>query len=174
MSLESHASAPQVKDASELRVVVFRLGDEVFGANVHQVREIIKIREFTKIPNAPSYVRGVINLRGQITTILDLRRLLGMSSEEIGSDARIIILDSRETAVGVIVDVVLGVMRMAQKDIEPPPKIADTSAMEFINGVAKNEKNLIILLDLEKLLEKSLKGTEQTPELQELLSKQGT
>ncbi len=145
------------KNSDELQAVIFRLGNEIFGVDVHQVREIIKMREYTRIPNTPSYICGVINLRGQITTIIDLRKVFEMDSGSVGSDLRIIILDAKDVNVGVIVDSVLGVTRISTKDVEPPPKITKTSALEFINGIAKHDENLIILLDLEKLLEKGLK-----------------
>ena len=151
------AATATAKESGELQAVVFKLGSEIFGVDVHQVREIIKMREYTRIPNTPPYISGVINLRGQITTIIDLRKIFGMDSAEINSDSRIIILDAKDVNVGVIVDSVLGVTRIPLKNVDPPPKITHTSALEFITGIAKQEDNLIILLDLEKLLEKGLK-----------------
>ena len=155
--MASSATAATSKSSGEIQAVVFKLGNEVFGVDVHQVREIIKMREYTRIPNTPPYICGVINLRGQITTIIDLRKVFGMNSTKLSSDSRIIILDIKDTNTGVIVDSVLGVTRIPRENIDPPPKITQTNALEFITGIAKQENNLIILLDLEKLLEKGLK-----------------
>ncbi|RLG77013.1 MAG: chemotaxis protein CheW [Thermoprotei archaeon] len=144
----------------ELQMVIFRLGDEIFGVDVHQVREIIKIKEYTRIPNAPPYIRGVINLRGQITVIIDLHKIFNLHSESVEStDSRIIIADAKDSNVGIMVDAVLGVTRIQHKNVEPPPLLSKSKSLEFIKGIAKHGEDLVIIIDLEQLL-KHIKDTE--------------
>ncbi|RLG76250.1 MAG: chemotaxis protein CheW [Thermoprotei archaeon] len=144
----------------ELQMVIFKLGDETFGVDVHQVREIIKMKEYTRIPNAPPYIRGVINLRGQITVIIDLQKIFNMRSGSVeSSDSRIIIVDAKDANVGIMVDAVLGVTRIQRKNVEPPPLLSKSKNLEFIKGIAKHGENLVIIIDLEQLLS-HIKNTE--------------
>ena len=136
----------------EVQVVMFKLGDEVFGVDVHQVREIIKVKGCAKVPNAPHFIEGVINLRGQITPIVNIKTLLGLESKELSEETRIIIAEVSSDSVGLIVDAVLGVNRIPKKDIVPPPKIAKSEGNNSIVGIAKLSEQLVILLDIESLL----------------------
>ena len=138
------------KAYEELQMVVFNLGDEAFGVDIGQVREIIKMVDITRMPNAPEFVEGIINLRGQITTIMDLRKRLGMKVTETNEQTRIIIVETSGSTLGMIVDSVSEVLRMSCKDIDPP-SAASTHA-EYIQGVGKLEDRLLIILDLNKIL----------------------
>lgn len=139
----------------EVQLVVFQLGAEEFGVDISQVREIIKPTEITKMPNSPEFVEGVINLRGQITTIMDLRKRLDM--EVVDSDqTRIIIVDISDEIIGMVVDSVTEVRRLPQSDIEPTPSISTAVDTEYIMGVGKlktdGQDRLLILLDLRRVL----------------------
>ena len=134
----------------ELQLVVFHLGEEAFGVDIGQVREIIKMAEITRMPNAPELVEGIINLRGTITTIMDLRKRLGMTVADSDENTRIIIVEASGSTLGMIVDSVSEVLRISSKDIDPP-SAASTHA-EYIQGVGKLDDRLLILLDLNKVL----------------------
>ncbi len=136
----------------EHQLVVFHLDDEAFGVDIGQVKEIIKMAEITQMPNAPEFVEGIINLRGQITTIMDLRKRLGMKVADTDENTRIIIVEASGSTLGLIVDSVSEVLRMSGKDIDPP-SAASTHA-EYVQGVGKLDDRLLILLDLNRILSK--------------------
>lgn len=135
----------------ELQLVVFNIDQEVFGVDITQVREIIKLTEITTMPNCPEHVEGVINLRGQITTVMDLRKRLGAKVNDATEHTRIIIIESGNQILGMIVDAVTEVLRISNKDIDSSDGIS-SSFGEYIRGVGKLNKRLLILLDLNKLI----------------------
>lgn len=140
-----------------IQVVIFKLGDERYGVETSQVKEIIKVEEITSIPNAPDYVEGVINLRGQITTIINLRRRFGMEPKPIDNDTRIIVFEHKGSTIGMMVDTVTEVRYLAKKDIEELPNIVtNRSESKFLTGVGKLPDGLLILVDLEKVMEKGI------------------
>ena len=140
----------------EVQLVVFQLGTEEFGVDIKQVKEIIKVTEITRIPNSPSFVEGVINLRGQITTVMDLRKRLDLEVSEQTENTRIIIVELEKNTVGMIVDSVAEVLRLSRSEIEPTPSISTEVDTEYIMGVGKlsdeDRTRLLILLDLTKVL----------------------
>jgi purine-binding chemotaxis protein CheW len=142
--------------AGEVQLVVFQLGTEEFGVDIKQVKEIIKVTEITRIPNSPSFVEGVINLRGQITTIMDLRKRLDLAVSEQTENTRIIIVELEKNTIGMIVDSVAEVLRLPRSEIEPTPSISTEVDTEYIMGVGKlsaeDRDRLLILLDLTKVL----------------------
>ncbi|MBU2560495.1 chemotaxis protein CheW [archaeon] len=140
---------------AEVQLVVFRLASEEYCVDIQQVREIIKVQDITKVPKAPKFIEGVINLRGQITPILDLRRRLDLPETEWGEDTRIIVTELEKNIVGMIVDAVMEVNRLPEKDIDPTPTISTEVGSEFIKGVGKLGDRLLILLDLQKVLSKN-------------------
>jgi purine-binding chemotaxis protein CheW len=140
---------------AEVQLVVFRLASEEYCVDIQQVREIIKVQDITKVPKAPEFIEGVINLRGQITPILDLRRRLDLPEAERGEDTRIIVTELEKNVVGMIVDEVMEVNRLPEKDIDPTPTISTEVGSEFIKGVGKLGDRLLILLDLQKVLSKN-------------------
>lgn len=153
--MKAQAPAPVV----ETPLVLFRLGQEEFGVHVTQVVEVLKLENLTRVPHAESDVEGVMNLRGRILTVLDLRRRLGFAERPAGQPARILVVDTREgSPLGVIVDDVLEVMRIPENVIEPPPPyVLTTHSGRYLKGVAKLGNRLIIVCDLETMVAPSEK-----------------
>ncbi len=140
-----------------IQVAIFKLGDERYGVETSQVKEIIRVEEITSIPNAPDYVEGVINLRGQITTIINLRRRFGMEPKPIDNDTRIIVFEHKGSTIGMMVDTVTEVRYLAKEDIKELPNIVtNRSESKFLTGVGKLPDGLLILVDLEKVMDKEI------------------
>lgn len=153
----------------EHQLVVFNLGDESFGVDIAQVREIIKMVEITQMPDAPEFVEGIINLRGHIMTIMDLRKRLGMKLRETSEQTRIIIVEASDISLGMIVDSVSEVLRISSKDIDPPPSTISSYGSEYFLGVGKLPEGVLSLLDLNKLLsEKELNQIKETTDIKEV------
>jgi len=135
-----------------LQLVSFNIGEEEYGIDILKVQEIIRIMDITKVPNTPDFVEGVINLRGRVIPIIDLRVKLGM--ERIGHDksTRIIVVEISNKTVGFIVDAVSEVLRIPKNITEAPPEIVAGVNSDYITAVGKLEDRLLILLDLEKIL----------------------
>ena len=140
----------------ELQLVVFQLGQEEFGVDIAQVREIIKPTEITQMPNSPPFVEGVINLRGQITTIMDLRKRVDLGEATKTDQMRIIVVELEDNTIGMVVDSVTEVLRISNSEIDPTPAIATEVDTNYIQGVGKlkngEQDRLLILLDLTKVL----------------------
>jgi len=134
-----------------LQLVSFQLGPEEYAIDILGVQEIIRVVEITRVPNAPHYVEGVLNLRGKIIPIINLRRRLGLSSTEHTKDTRIVVVDVAHLLLGFIVDSVEEVLRLPEEFIEPSPSTGRGGADEFHKGVGRVEGRLLILLDLELL-----------------------
>jgi purine-binding chemotaxis protein CheW len=143
----------QAMKGETVQFIVFRLGEERYGVDISQVREIIRPSQITRIPNAPDFVEGVINLRGQITTIVNLRKRFGMPPKPIDNDTRIIVVEYNNAVIGMMVDTVNEVKYLAQKDIEALPSIITSrEEAKFLKGVGKLPDGLLILIDLNKVL----------------------
>ncbi|MCA1986306.1 MAG: chemotaxis protein CheW [Desulfovibrio sp.] len=142
----------QKSDHSLLQLVTFRVASEEFGIDILSVQEIIRTMEITKVPRAPMIVEGVINLRGKVIPIIDLRKKFGLESKPHDSKTRIIVVDLRGMVVGFVVDEVSEVLRIPSSTVEPPPAIVSGIDSEYIDGVGKIEDRLLILLDLDRLL----------------------
>ena len=146
------------ESSDEAILVVFTLADGLYGVNVSQVREITSMRETTPVPNSPYYVDGVTNLRGQVTTVTDLRKRFGLDEKERDDNTRIIIVEPEGVPIGMVVDSVSEVLRMPAKEIEPVPDLVVESNgsgidSDYVKGVGKlGDGRLLILLDLEKVL----------------------
>lgn len=136
----------------ENKYVIFKLENEFYGINIENVRSIERIQNYTRVPNAPSYVRGVINLRGEVIPIIDLREKLGLTIKEVDNNSRIIIVSVNELIVGLIVDSSSEVLEINKEKVDRPPASEENEAEKYIKGIGKDEKRLIILIDLEKLL----------------------
>lgn len=134
-----------------LQLVTFKLGSEEFGVDILKVQEIIKMMNVTKIPNAPVFVEGVINLRGKIIPIVDLRKRLGFKDQEYDKSTRIIVVELDGLVLGFIVDSVSEVLRIPEDTIEPPPSMVAGIESEYIEGVGKLDDRLLILLELKKI-----------------------
>ncbi|MBD3306819.1 chemotaxis protein CheW [candidate division KSB3 bacterium] len=143
-------------DAGEIQLVSFLLGGEEFGADILIVQEIIRMTPITRVPNAPHFVEGVINLRGKVIPVIDLRKRLNVSERpEDTRKVRIIVADIGGKITGFIVDAVSQVLRIPTNSIEPPPSIVVAGIeSEYITGVSKLDDRLLILLDFTKILTK--------------------
>lgn len=134
-----------------LQLVSFRLGDEEFGINILQVQEINRMLQITSVPNAPEFVDGVVNLRGRIIPVVDLRTRLTMPRKEFDSKSRIIVVELKDQTVGFTVDEVSEVLRISKNITEPPPAMVSGINSDYITAVAKMEDRLLILLDLDRI-----------------------
>jgi len=153
--------------ASELlQLVSFNIGQEEFGVDILKVQEIIRMLTVTNVPNSPHYVDGVINLRGKVIPIIDMRTRLGLDRKEHDKDTRIIVVELEGKTVGFVVDSVSEVLRIPRNITEPPPVLASGIDSSYITAVGKLEDRLLILLDLDKVLSTDEKmQLEAAPEL---------
>jgi purine-binding chemotaxis protein CheW len=138
--------------ASDLKVIVFQLNDKEYAIPVGQVKSIEKMMHFTRVPHTMPFVKGVMNLRGVVTPLIDLRVRFGLDEQPHTENTRVIIVSVPEAEVGLIVDSANDVIDIPSSLIEPPPEIVGTEAVDFINGVVKMDKRLLILIDLENIL----------------------
>ncbi|MCF6097054.1 chemotaxis protein CheW [Thermovorax subterraneus] len=132
--------------------VVFKLGQEEYGVDIMQVNTIERMMPITRVPKAPDFVEGVINLRGEIIPVIDLKKRFGLASGEITPDTRIIIVMLDDLTVGMIVDSATEVVQLTQDSIEPPPSVAGNISSDFLEGIGKIGDRLLIILNLEKIL----------------------
>ncbi|WP_027722662.1 chemotaxis protein CheW [Maridesulfovibrio zosterae] len=139
-------------DAELIQLVTFSIGEEEFGVDILKVQEIIRTMEITKVPRAPIFVEGVINLRGKVIPIIDLRSKFGLQTIEHDQNTRIIVIEINDMIVGFVVDSVSEVLRIPASTVEPPPAVVSGLESEYISGVGKLEDRLLILLDLNRLL----------------------
>jgi purine-binding chemotaxis protein CheW len=141
--------------ASKMQLVVFNMGKEQYGVSIGDVQEIVRLPEVTEIPDAPPFLAGVINLRGRVIPVVDLRRRLRMPGKEKTKSTRVLVTHHEESSVGLVgllVDSVSEVRRIQSDTIEEPPEMVSAVGIEYITGVAKVNERLIILLDLKRVL----------------------
>ncbi|WP_052487455.1 chemotaxis protein CheW [Gordoniibacillus kamchatkensis] len=145
---------------AERQLVTFHLGDDEFGADIMNVKEIVRVPEITKVPNAPDYIEGACNLRGHVLPIIDGRARLNIAKKEKDENSRVLVIDVNGSATGVVVDRVSEVLRVSTQDIEEPPQIVTNMSSDYLQGVVKLEggNRLIMLLDVIK----AVKGSEAT------------
>jgi len=141
----------QIYSNSEMQLVVFKLGREEYGVSILQVQEIKRITEITRVPHTPEYIKGVINLRGSVLPVIDLKKRLNLPQQVSTEDARIIIVKVKEISVGMIVDAVSEVMTINEENIDSPDVVAGSVAANYLSGVGKLENRLLILLNLETI-----------------------
>jgi purine-binding chemotaxis protein CheW len=136
--------------------LTFKLSDEIFALDVSNVREILEFTDITKVPKTPNFMRGVINLRGSVVPVVDMRIKFGMSATEKTINTCIVVVEvdfeGEDTILGALVDSVQEVFELEPGEIEPPPKIGTGLNREFIKGMGKKEDKFIIILDIDKLL----------------------
>ena len=137
---------------NEQQLVVFDLSTEAYGVDIGAVREIIRLQDITRVPRTPEFVEGVINLRGKVIPVVDLRKRFGLPAEEESKENRIVVVDIGAQDIGVIVDAVTAVLRIATESVEPPASVITTADSDYLLGIAKLDSRLIILLDLEQVL----------------------
>lgn len=138
--------------AKELQVVGLRIGRETFGIPISLVREIVRVPEITAVPNAPNYVEGVINLRGKIISVIDLRKRFGDPNLELTKKTRVVVVELESRTIGLVVNSASEVLKISPSDIEPPGAVFPDGEMDYVTGVGKLKDRLIILLDLNKVL----------------------
>ncbi len=133
----------------------FKLGEETFAANVSKVLNILEMTEITKVPRAPEYMKGVINLRGSVLPVVDTRIKFGMPATEYTSNTCILVMevevDGEQVQVGGLVDAVQAVLEIEKEDILPPPSIGSKYRSEFISGMAKIDDRFIMLLNMDRV-----------------------
>lgn len=138
----------------ELQLVAFRLGNETYAVDIQQVQEIIRMQRITAVPGAPFFVEGVINLRGRIIPVIDLRKRLGLPPGEETDEVRIVVVEVPPHKVGMIVDAVEEVLRLSTENIEAPSSLVASVDEQYLKGVGKTEDRLVVLLDLKEVLKK--------------------
>lgn len=132
--------------------VTFRLEGETYGINVLQVQEVLRVNEIAPVPGSPEYVLGIINLRGNVVTVIDTRRRFGLPSREVDDNARVVIIEAWEHVIGMLVDSVAEVVYLRDSEIEATPSVGNEETSRYIQGVSNREGHLLILVDLNKFL----------------------
>lgn len=147
-------SANATKSAEDpiLQWVTFRLENESYGINVMQVQEVLRYTEIAPVPGAPPYVLGIINLRGNVVTVIDTRSRFALPNAETTDQTRIVIIEAENQVVGILVDAVAEVVYLRQSEIETTPNVGNEESAKFIQGVCHKNDELLILVDLEKLM----------------------
>jgi len=138
--------------AKDLQIVGLRIGRETYGIPIALVREIVRVPDITAVPNAQEYVEGVINLRGKIVSVMDLRKRFGESTVENNRKNRIVVVEFESRTVGLIVNSASEVLKISSSEIAPPSSVFIDGEVDYVTGVAKLGERLIILLDLNKVL----------------------
>jgi purine-binding chemotaxis protein CheW len=137
---------------NNFQVVVFTVGKELYAVGIDSVQEIVRVPDITEVPDAPVFLEGVINLRGRVVPVIDLRKRLRLDGIEKTKSTRVLVAEKEESLVGLLVDSVFEVLKIRSDDVEEPPEIISAIGIEYITGVAKMAGKLIILLDLTKIL----------------------
>lgn len=151
--LETMKSAERETGMSDERQYVsFILAEEEYGVPILKVQEIIRYTELTRVPHSSEYVEGVLNLRGRVIPVIDLRKRFNLPQVERDKNTRIVVVEVEERTVGIIVDGVREVLQVNRKDIEPAPPLGSRVKAEFIEGMAKVDDRLMILLQIDKIL----------------------
>ncbi|WP_026476181.1 chemotaxis protein CheW [Alkaliphilus transvaalensis] len=137
---------------SERQYVIFKLDKEEYGVDIMHVKEISEFKESMKVPNSPTFIDGIVNYRGVVTPIINLRKKFNMELQAVNANTRIIIIYLNDKQVGFLVDDASQVLTIDQKDVDPAPEIITGIDQKFISGIAKVNERMVILLDLEKVL----------------------
>lgn len=143
---------PQTVGAREQQFATFFVGDLLLGVDIRLVQEINRQLDITPVPNAPSHVRGVINLRGEVATVIDLRRVLGLPPAEETRDTRNLIVHSQEEAIGLLVDKISDILTLRPEDVASPPSNIKGIDSRYFRGVHNRGSQIVVLLDVEQVL----------------------
>ncbi|MGM0630805.1 MAG: chemotaxis protein CheW [Pseudomonadota bacterium] len=135
-----------------LQWVTFQLDQETYGINVMQVQEVLRYSEIAPVPGAPNYVLGIINLRGNVVTVIDTRLRFGLQTTEVTDNSRIVIIESEQQVIGILVDSVAEVVYLKTSEIDSAPNVGTDESARFIQGVSNRDGELLILVDLDKML----------------------
>jgi purine-binding chemotaxis protein CheW len=139
--------------AGEQQVVLCELAGELYGVDIARVEEIIRLPEITRVPRAPHAVEGVINLRGTVIPVVDLRQVLGLRLTEATKSSRVVVVEVGAHTIGMIVDAVTEVLRVPASAVEPPSAVVTDLDTTYLRGIAKLDGRLVMLLDLERALD---------------------
>lgn len=145
-------AATQQKENQFNRWVTFRLAEEIYGINVMQVQEVLRMTEIAPVPGAPNSVLGIINLRGNVVTVVDARELFGLPRNENTDQTRIMIVEINKLIVGLLVDSVAEVVNIQNSDIDSAPSIGNEDSSRYIQGVYSKSGEILILVDLNRLM----------------------
>jgi len=135
-----------------LQWVTFRLDEEKYGINVMAVQEVLKVTEITQVPGAPDFVLGIINLRGNVVTVIDTRSRFGLEPCDVTDNTRVVVIESEKQVIGILVDSVAEVVYLKASEIDDAPNVGNDESAQFIQGVSNRDGELLILVDLDKLL----------------------
>ena len=151
---DERRSASEATDTNDevLQWVTFKLDSETYGINVMQVQEVLRYTEIAPVPGAPLYVLGIINLRGNVVTVIDTRSRFGLESSEVTDNTRVVIIESEKQVIGILVDSVAEVVYLKGSEIDVAPNVGNEESAKFIQGVSNRDGELLILVDLNKLL----------------------
>jgi purine-binding chemotaxis protein CheW len=136
----------------ELHIVGFQVGRETYGVSITSLHEIVRVPEITAVPDAPDYLEGVINLRGKIVSVMDLRKRFGEKHRALNKQNRILVVEHSGRLAGLIVDSASEVLKIAAEDVEPAPAVFQDGGLNCVTGLAKVKGRLVVLLDVNKLL----------------------
>lgn len=150
--MSSQASNAKGSEDPILQWVTFKLDNETYGINVMRVQEVLRYTEIAPVPGAPSYVLCIINLRGNVVTVIDTRQRFGLHSGEISDNTRIVIIEADKQVVGIMVDSVAEVVYLRQSEIETAPNVGNEESAKFIQGVCNKNNELLILVELDKMM----------------------
>jgi len=151
-TVEIKNSLGETSKDTVIQWVTFTLENETYGINVMQVQEVLRYTEIAPVPGAPEYVLGIINLRGNVVTVIDTRKRFGLSSVTITDQTRIVIIESKKQVIGILVDSVAEVVYLNASEIETAPNVGNEATSKFLQGVCNSNNQLLILIDLDKLL----------------------
>jgi purine-binding chemotaxis protein CheW len=150
---DERRNANETVDNDEvLQWVTFKLDSETYGINVMQVQEVLRYSEIAPVPGAPTYVLGIINLRGNVVTVIDTRQRFGLQPADISDNTRIVIIEAEKQVIGILVDSVAEVVYLKNSEIDDAPNVGNDDSARFIQGVSNREGELLILVDLNQLL----------------------
>ena len=150
--MATDAAKNKSTDDPVLQWVTFRLDGETYGINVMQVQEVLRYTEIAPVPGSPDYVLGIINLRGNVVTVIDTRSRFGLSPADVTDNSRIVIIEAEKQVLGIMVDSVAEVVYLKGSEIDTAPNVGTDESARFIQGVSNREGELLILVDLNKLL----------------------
>jgi purine-binding chemotaxis protein CheW len=150
--MNSQATNAKGSEDPILQWVTFKLDNETYGINVMRVQEVLRYTEIAPVPGAPSYVLGIINLRGNVVTVIDTRQRFGLNNGEISDNTRIVIIEADKQVVGIMVDSVAEVVYLRQSEIETAPNVGNEESAKFIQGVCNKNNELLILVELDKMM----------------------
>lgn len=152
MSSPKKIQAADAGNDEILQYVTFRLAEETYGINVMMVQEVLRYTEIAPVPGAPDYVLGIINLRGNVVTVIDTRLRFGLEPSEVTDATRIMIIEAEQQVIGIMVDSVAEVVYLKQSEVETAPNVGNEETARFIQGVCNKNNELLILVELNKLM----------------------